>query len=254
MDGALISMQDIGVRFGRLDALKGINLNLHRQEFSILLGSSGAGKTTLLRSINFLVIPTSGRIVSAKYGVISQRRLALMRRHRRDIAMVFQQHQLIGRLTALDNVLIGRLGYYSCIRTLLPFSRRDQELALSCLERVGLLDKSLEKVSNLSGGQKQRVGVARALAQQPKIILADEPIASLDPKSSDQILMLLKNICTRDGIACLISLHQVEFAKKYGDRVIGISNGSLCFDRHPNNLADYDLNMMYQSDQEAIAM
>ena len=115
-----------------------------------------------------------------------------------------------------------------------------------------MLDKALEKVRNLSGGQQQRVGIARALAQEPKIILADEPIASLDPKSSNQILTLMKDICMRDGIAALLSLHQVEFAKQYGDRILGLSGGSICCDNSPDQIGDYEIELIYQNLQEVV--
>ena len=130
--------------------------------------------------------------------------------------MIFQQHQLIERNTVFQNVLTGRLGFHSLFRSILPLPKFDQELALDCIDRVSLLDKALVKVKELSGGQQQRVGIARALAQNPSLILADEPIASLDPKTSHQVLSMLKDICKKDNISALTSLHQVDFAKEYG--------------------------------------
>ena len=160
--------------------------------------------------------------------------------------MIFQQHQLIERQSALQNVLMGRLAYYSFWRSLLPLPQPDQQLALDCLQRVGLIDKALTPVKNLSGGQQQRVGIARALAQQPRLMLADEPIASLDPASAHVVLSLLRTICKTDGIAARLSLHQVEFAMAYGDRIVGLAQGSVVFDAAPDQVSDRDLEQIYQ--------
>ena len=253
MTQSLISIRGLEVRYNNsFKALKNINIDLHHGEFAIVLGSSGAGKSTLLRAINCLVPHSAGEIVSSSLGVIDPKQASLLRAFRRDIAIVFQQHQLIDRLTALDNVLMGRLGFHPSFRSLFPLPAADQDWALSCLDRVGLLNKALEKVRNLSGGQQQRVGIARALAQEPKIILADEPIASLDPKSSNQILTLLKDICMHDGIAALLSLHQVEFAKQYGDRILGLSSGSICCDTSSDQIGDYEIELIYQTLQDVV--
>ncbi|MEM7647860.1 MAG: ATP-binding cassette domain-containing protein, partial [Cyanobacteria bacterium P01_A01_bin.70] len=165
--------------------------------------------------------------------------------HRQRTGMIFQQHQLIERQSALQNVLMGRLAYYSFWRSLLPLPQPDQRLALDCLRRVGLIEKALTPVKNLSGGQKQRVGIARALAQQPQLLLADEPIASLDPASAHGVLSLLHTICKTDGIAALLSLHQVEFAMAYGDRIIGLAQGHVVFDAPPAQVSDRDLEQIY---------
>ena len=222
----LLRVEQLSVSFGEDNfAVRDINFSLQDGEFVVLLGSSGAGKSTLLRSLNGLVEPHSGRIQSRHHGEISASKNRQLRAHRRDTAMVFQQHQLIDRLSVLDNVLMGRLGYHSFLRSLLPLPQSDRQKALSALERVGLIDKALARVKDLSGGQQQRVGIARALVQEPRLILADEPIASLDPESSVQILSLLKDICQRDRIAVLVSLHQVEFARQFADRIIGMAVG-----------------------------
>ena len=160
MTQSLLSIRGLEVRYNHsIEALKNIDFDLHHGEFTILLGSSGAGKSTLLRAINFLVPHFAGEIVSSSLGVIDPKQASLLRAFRRDIAMVFQQHQLIDRLSALDNVLVGRLGFHPSIRSLFPLPKVDQDWALSCLDRVGLQDKALEKVRNLSGGQQQRVGI-----------------------------------------------------------------------------------------------
>jgi phosphonate transport system ATP-binding protein len=159
--------------------------------------------------------------------------------------MIFQQHQLIGRHTALKNVLVGRIGHYGTFRSMLPLALRDQEFALECLHRVGLLDFALQRVDALSGGQQQRVGIARALAQKPQTILADEPVASLDPTTSDDILSLLRRVTKEDRLTTILSLHQVEFAKEYGDRIIGLANGRVVFEGTARDLDARILGRIY---------
>lgn len=165
----------MGVTYpGNVLALKPTNVHFHKGEFTVLLGLSGAGKSTLLRSLNHLVKPTTGKVVSGEFGELTNRRI--LRQHRSRTAMVFQHHQLIERYTVLQNVLTGRLAYHGTWRSLLPLPRQDLELALQCLDRVGLADKALSRVDQLSGGQQQRVGIARALVQQPSMILPMSPL------------------------------------------------------------------------------
>ncbi|MEO1132093.1 MAG: phosphonate ABC transporter ATP-binding protein [Cyanobacteria bacterium J06639_1] len=250
---AIVSLDRVGVTYGDgVVALKSVSFHLHRGEFAIVLGSSGAGKSTLLRTINHLYPPTQGSVTAAGVGDLTQP--SSLRLHRKRTGMIFQQHQLIDRHSALKNVLMGRLAYHSFWRSLLPLPLADRQIALDCLERVNLLDKAVTPVKSLSGGQKQRVGIARALAQQPQLVLADEPIASLDPASAHRVLSLLRDICTRDGIAALLSLHQVEFAKQYGDRIIGLSGGRVCFDGSPAALSDRHLNEIYASQSLAMVV
>ncbi|MDY0146807.1 MAG: phosphonate ABC transporter ATP-binding protein [Halothiobacillus sp.] len=240
----MINLRDVKVEFsGGVTALQSTSLEFRNGEFTVLLGASGAGKSTLLRTLNYLQRPTGGRILVAGLGDLSNVRL--LRQHRRATGMIFQQHQLIGRQTALANVLLGRVGYHSTIRSLLPLPRADRQLALECLERVGLLHKALERVDCLSGGQQQRVGIARALVQRPRLMLADEPVASLDPASSNTVLSLLQSICREDGIATIISLHQVEHAKNFADRVIALDQGQVVFDGAPATLTDQLLEKIY---------
>jgi phosphonate transport system ATP-binding protein len=149
--------------------------------------------------------------------------------------MIFQQHHLIGRLSVLANVLMGRLGYHSAL-ALLPRSRAEKELALTVIERVGLIEHALQRADQLSGGQQQRVGVARALVQQPRLMLADEPVASLDPATARRLLSLLQGICRSDGLTLVVSLHQVELAREFADRIIGLRRGSVVFDGSPDQL------------------
>ena len=239
-----ISLENVEVIYSnKTVALKPTSIEFSDTDLTVLLGPSGAGKSTLLRVLNKLVIHTNGEIQTRENGELKSRRS--LRNHRKKTAMVFQQHQLIGRLTALQNVLLSRVGQYSFWRTLFPLPTSERHWALECLERVGLLEKALERCDALSGGQQQRVGIARALAQKPSLILADEPVASLDPASSERVLNLLKTICKQDNIPVIVSLHQLEYAKTYADRVIGLSQGEIVFDGLPAGLDQDALNKIY---------
>jgi phosphonate transport system ATP-binding protein len=240
----MLRIEDMGVTYpGEVLALKPTTVDFHKGEFTVLLGLSGAGKSTLLRSLNHLVRPTTGKVISAEFGVLENRKT--IRSHRCKTAMVFQHHHLIERKTALDNVLTGRLAYHGTYRSLMPLPKADLELAFACLERVGLADKALSRVDQLSGGQQQRVGIARALAQQPSMILADEPVASLDPATSERVLNLLKTICQEDGITAVISLHQLEYAQRFADRIIGLARARIVFDDAPARMQQHHLDEIY---------
>ncbi|MDD3517525.1 MAG: phosphonate ABC transporter ATP-binding protein [Chromatiales bacterium] len=240
----MIELKDVSITYpGGAVGLHPTSLRFRQGEFTILLGSSGAGKSTLLRSLNFLNRPSAGSIDVEGIGRLGDRRS--LHRHRRQTGMIFQGHQLIERLSALQNVLMGRLGYHSALRSLFPLARSEQRIALECLERVGLAHKALERVDRLSGGQQQRVGIARALAQRPKLMLADEPVASLDPATSQRVLSLLQTICREDGLATVISLHQVELAQAFADRVIALAHGRVIFDGQPDQLTPQLLDAIY---------
>lgn len=240
----LLRLEGLGLIYpdGTL-ALKETSLAFYRGQFTVVLGLSGAGKTSMLRCINALQQPTSGVIVSAAVGAVDSN--ARIRAHRRRTAMIFQHHQLLPRFSALHNVLTGRLGHHSTLRSLLPLPKADIELAYDCLERVGLADKALTRVDNLSGGQFQRVGVARALAQQPDTLLADEPVASLDPSTAVKVLTLLQRVCREDGITAIVSLHQVELATRFADRIIGLAQGAVVFDGPPSEITQRTLDTIY---------
>jgi phosphonate transport system ATP-binding protein len=230
---------------GGVQALRDVNLEINKGEFVVLLGPSGAGKSTLLRCINGLVKPTAGQVWvnGVQVGAESGRSL---RRLRRQIGMIFQQFNLVKRLLVLDNVLCGRLAYTtlwgSCCRF---FPRRDVELAVSCLERVGLRDKAYQRADQLSGGQQQRVGIARALVQQPAVLLADEPVASLDPRSSRTVMETLWEINRQDHITVIVSLHDVDLAMEFARRVVGIRDGSVVMDKMINQVKRNDLGYIY---------
>lgn len=245
-ESILLALNQVGVTYhSGVVALESVSLRLQRGEFAIVLGASGAGKSTLLRAINHLTPPTQGQVTVPGLGPLEHPRS--LRMHRKQTGMIFQQHQLIERHSALHNVLMGRLAYHSFWRSLWPLPQADQRLALDCLARVGLREKALTAVQHLSGGQQQRVGIARALVQQPKLMLADEPIASLDPASAHRVLSLLRDICKSDGIAMLLSLHQVEFAREYGDRIIGLSQGRVVFDAPPDRLSLQEVHEIYSA-------
>lgn len=232
-------------------ALKRVDLQVRRGEFLVLLGPSGSGKSTLLRCLNGLVALTEGHL-SAE-GLADLGSASDLREHRRRTALVFQQHHLIGRLRALDNVLTGRLAFHTPLRTLLPLPLADKRIALEALSRVGLLDHALERADKLSGGQQQRVGIARALAQQPRLLLADEPVASLDPVTALRVLEMIHGICKTDRIATVVSLHQVALAQRFADRIVGIHGGRVVFEGEPAALDDAALHCIYGDDVPAEA-
>lgn len=226
----VLRVQDLEVTYGAdVKALQRTSLDIREGEFMVLLGPSGAGKSTLLRALNGLVQPSAGQVLVPALGLPLSNPQTL-HEHRRRTGMVFQQHHLIGRQTVLANVLVGRLGWCSPLATLAPWSQKDKRLALAAIERVGLIDKALVRADSLSGGQQQRVGIARALVQQPRLLLADEPVASLDPASALHVLTLLHDICQKDGLAAVVSLHQVDLARRFADRVVGLKQGAVLFD------------------------
>ena len=225
-------------------ALQPTSLTIRPGEFLVLLGASVAGKSTLLRSLNGLVQPTAGELLLHDIDQPLSGGRAL-REHRRRTGMVFQQHHLIGRQTVLANVLMGLLATRSGLRSLVPWSKDDKEKALSALDRVGLIDKALTRADALSGGQQQRVGIARALIQQPRLMLADEPVASLDPHTAESVLQLLHDICKTDHLTAVVSLHQIDFAKRFADRIVGLSQGRVVFDGKPAALTDADIQRLY---------
>jgi phosphonate transport system ATP-binding protein len=212
--------------FGGRVAIEEVSFTVGEREFVSVLGPSGAGKTTLFRCLTGLLAPDRGTVRIGGDDIA-----ALRGRARRRVAVVFQQFNLVSRLTALDNVLAGRLGYVAAWRGWSHrFSRADRLIALECLDRVGLLGQALQRADTLSGGQQQRVAIARALAQQPDLIVADEPVASLDPSASTAVLDLLHGITRSHGVGVVCSLHQVHLARAYADRIVGLSHGRVVTD------------------------
>jgi phosphonate transport system ATP-binding protein len=226
----VLRLVDISVTYGAgAAALQPTTLSISEGQFTVFLGASGAGKSTLLRCLNGLVRPTTGDVI--RYGAGSIYASArTLRQHRTTTGMVFQQHHLIGRLSVLQNVLIGRLGARRSLASILPASHSDRHVALAAIDRVGLLDRALDRADTLSGGQQQRVGIARAMAQKPRLVLADEPVASLDPATAEKVLADLHRICREDGLTAVVSLHQVQFARRFADRIVALSQGRIVFD------------------------
>ncbi|ATI53900.1 phosphonate ABC transporter ATP-binding protein [Bacillus cereus group sp. BfR-BA-01445] len=210
--------------------LNNINLKIQKGEFVVMVGLSGAGKSTLLRTVNRLHEITEGEIMIEGESITAAKGQGL-RRMRRDIGMIFQSFNLVKRSTVLKNVLAGRVGYHSTLRTTLGlFPKEDLELAFQSLKRVNILEKAYERADELSGGQQQRVSIARALAQEAKIILADEPVASLDPLTTKQVLDDLKKINEDFGITTIVNLHSIDLARQYATRIIGLHAGEIVFD------------------------
>ncbi|HDR4440676.1 phosphonate ABC transporter ATP-binding protein [Bacillus thuringiensis serovar brasilensis] len=210
--------------------LNNINLKIQKGEFVVMVGLSGAGKSTLLRSVNRLHEITEGEIMIEGESITAAKGKGL-RRMRRDIGMIFQSFNLVKRSTVLKNVLAGRVGYHSTLRTTLGlFPKEDLELVFQSLKRVNILEKAYARADELSGGQQQRVSIARALAQEAKIILADEPVASLDPLTTKQVLDDLKKINEDFGITTIVNLHSIDLARQYATRIIGLHAGEIVFD------------------------
>lgn len=232
----MITLSNITVDFANgFRAVNDVSLRLEPGSFTVLLGRSGAGKSTLLRVCNGLQQPTTGQINVDGMGV--PRNAAMWRQHRLSTALIFQSHQLLPRWSVLANTLVGAIGRRTLLAGLLPAPRAEMRLALECLDRVGLLDKAEMRVDRLSGGERQRVGIARALVQRPRLVLADEPVASLDPSTAVQVLDLMRTICRQDGLTALVSLHQVNYARRVADRVIAMAKGRLVFDGPPESLS-----------------
>ena len=222
-------------------ALRGVSLNVKRGEFVSILGPSGSGKTTLLRSINGLENIENGEIIFDK-NKIDPKNLSDVQRK---TGMIFQEFNLVNNLSSINNVLSGLLNSSSKFLSMFYLFTRDQRLnALKALDTVGLLEKSYNRVDELSGGQRQRVGIARAIIKKPILLLADEPVASLDPKAALATMQLLKKINKEFNITILCNLHQIELASKFSDRIIGLSNGSIVFDDTANSL-DKNINKLY---------
>jgi phosphonate transport system ATP-binding protein len=246
---SLVNVSKTYVR-GKLVALTDVSFDVGHGEFVVILGPSGAGKSTMLRCINRLAEPTSGQIFLRGNEITNAPRS--LRKARQEIGMVFQQFNLVTRLSVMMNVLSGRLSYRSTWRSLFySFTREDRAIALECLEMVALGHKAFQRADTLSGGEQQRVAIARALAQRPKLILADEPVASLDPKIARQVLDYLKDVSQRLGISVICNLHQIDFAREYAERIIGLSQGKLIFDGPPGALTDDILNQIYGSRMES---
>ncbi|MFN4294219.1 MAG: phosphonate ABC transporter ATP-binding protein [Thermoflexales bacterium] len=231
------------------EALKRVSFKAEAGEIIALIGRSGAGKSTLLRCINGLERPTEGEVIVGGQ-VITRMNERQLREVRRRIGFIWQEHNLVERLPVLTNVLTGRLGYKSGLDGLFGyFNRSEREVAVRSLERVNLLHRAKQRADRLSGGEKQRASIARALTQQPRIILADEPVASLDPELAVQVMSDLARVAREDGALALISIHQVELAKSFVDRVIGLAQGVVVFDGPTERLDQGVMDRVYRFDK-----
>jgi len=254
----ILEIRDLYKSYGATPpVLRGVSLRIEHGEFVGVIGLSGSGKSTLLRCINRLIEATSGEVLvprSLLGGDANAQTVNVLKLHgqelrllRRKVGMVFQQFNIVKRLSVVENVLSGGLGYQPPLRsTLRVFSEAERRQALANLKRVGLLDHAYKRADALSGGEQQRVAIARTLMQEPAIILADEPVSSLDPKLSRVVLDILKRVCREDGITALVSLHTLELTREYADRVIGLQQGQVFFDGPVKELTETIVDTVYQ--------
>ncbi len=230
------------------EALKSVSLTVRDGEIVALIGRSGAGKSSLLRCINGLQPIVGGSVVldGLEVSRLSASALADLRRQ---IGFIWQEYNVVERLSVMDNVLTGRLGYHRGWRSLVHFfGRREREIAVRSLERVNLLHRATQRADRLSGGEKQRVSIARALAQQPRLILADEPVASLDYERAWQVMHDLVRVSRNEGVPTLVTIHAVDLARTFADRIVGIAHGTVVFDGSPAELDEGALDAVYRFD------
>ena len=247
----LLSIKNISKEYNNgITALKNVSFDVEKGEFISIIGPSGSGKSTLLRSINKMIDISQGSILFENKNIenLKKREIELVRR---EIGMIFQNYNLVERLTVIENVLHGRLGYKSIFAGILGiYSEEEKKEAFNFLEKVNMTKYAYQKCNELSGGQKQRVGIARAIMQKPKLLLCDEPIASLDPKTSENIMDYLKKIVTELKITCIVNLHQVDIAKKYSNRIIALNKGEKIFDDNPESLTNDTIEFIYKDEEQ----
>ena len=246
----LLSIKNVEKKYNNgTNALKNISFDVEKGEFISIIGPSGSGKSTLLRSMNKMIDISQGSILFEDKNIenLKKTQIELVRR---EIGMIFQSYNLVERLTVIENVLHGRLGYKSVIAGILGiYSEEEKKEAFNFLEKVNMTKYAYRKCNELSGGQKQRVGIARAIMQKPKLLLCDEPIASLDPKTAENIMDYLKKIVSELKITCIVNLHQVDIAKKYSDRIIALNKGEKIFDDKTERLTDDMIEFIYKDEE-----
>jgi len=248
----LLKINGLKKQYLTKEVLKGIDLEIKEGEFVVVIGPSGAGKSTFVRCINKMIEPTEGRVEFLGVDITHLRRKEL-RKVRTCIGMIFQHYNLIGRTNVIRNVLHGRLGHRSFFKTLVgAYSETEKQEALNLLKKVGLGEHIYKKTNTLSGGQMQRVGICRAMMQEPKLILADEPISSLDPTSAKIVMDQIHTLITERQIACMMNLHQIQFAKEYATRIIGLKDGQIIFDGPPINLTEEIVVDIYEGKIEEV--
>jgi phosphonate transport system ATP-binding protein len=247
----MIEMKNVSVRYPGEEqyALSGINVSFYKGDFVCILGKSGAGKSTFIRCLNGLQKPTNGAVFvdHLPLSTLSNRNEEQLRKVRREMGMIFQHFNLIPRLSALQNVLTGTFGYRHSFKNLIGwFTAKELEQAKHTLSTVGLSELVNRRVENLSGGQKQRVGIARALIQQPRVLLGDEPVASLDPGTSNHIFTLLKEMHQSLGLLTVMNVHDVDLAKRYATRIVALNEGKLIFDGNPDDFSEEQYRETYE--------
>lgn len=249
----LLEFKHVSKQYGSdTKALSDVNFAVKEGEFVSVIGPSGAGKSTLLRCINRMIEASSGEILFDNTNVLALNKKELKKLRTR-IGMIFQHYNLVNRLSVFENVLHGRLGYKSTLAGVLGMYTEEEKLRASgILKTLGLEEQIYKRCDQLSGGQKQRVGIARALVQEPKMLLCDEPIASLDPNASRIIMEHLRDICSNMGITVVVNLHQVDVAMKYSDRIIGVNKGTVVYDGRPAELTNERLRQIYGSELEEL--
>ncbi|ARO28185.1 phosphonate ABC transporter ATP-binding protein PhnC [Rhizobium sp. NXC14] len=246
----MFELKDVTRRFGKKLAVDAVTLTIPQGQMVGIIGRSGAGKSTLLRMINRLQEPSSGSIHFAGVEVSGFRGQAL-RNWQRDCAMIFQQFNLVPRLDVLTNVMLGRLNHRPTLLSLLNvFTREERVHAIAALERLGIEQTALQPAGTLSGGQQQRVAIARALMQNPKMVLADEPIASLDPLNAKIVMDALRDINEREGITVITNLHTLDTARNYCERIVGMAGGRVVFDGKPSELTAEAVKEIYGTDKD----
>ena len=246
----LLSIKNVEKKYNNgTNALKNISFDVEKGEFISIIGPSGSGKSTLLRSINKMIDISQGSILFEDKNIENLKKTEI-EIVRREIGMIFQSYNLVERLTVIENVLHGRLGYKSVIAGILGiYSEEEKKEAFNFLEKVNMTKYAYRKCNELSGGQKQRVGIARAIMQKPKLLLCDEPIASLDPKTAENVMDYLKKIVSDLKITCIVNLHQVDIAKKYSDRIIALNKGEKIFDDKTERLTDDMIEFIYKDEE-----
>ena len=247
----LLEINHVSKQFGNdTKALSDISFSVNEGEFVSIIGPSGAGKSTLLRCINRMIDASNGEIIFDNSNVLNLKKKQL-KMVRTKIGMIFQHYNLVNRLSVIENTLHGNLGKKSTFAGVLGlYSQEEKEQAVEILSVLGLQEHMYKRADQLSGGQKQRVGIARALIQNPRMMLCDEPIASLDPNSAKVIMDHLQNISSKMGITVLVNLHQVDVALKYSDKIIGINSGQVVYNGSPNNITKEDIQRIYGSEAE----
>jgi phosphonate transport system ATP-binding protein len=242
----MLVIDSLSRRFGTKAAVDNVRFEVEPGSFVGIIGRSGAGKSTLLRLINRLIEPSGGRILFDGCDVTALRGREL-REWRANAAMIFQQFNLVPRLDVLTNVLLGRISRHGTVPSLFKrFTAAERAMAVETLERLDLAPHAFQRTDTLSGGQQQRVAIARALMQEPSMVLADEPIASLDPRNAARVMEALKTINTEDGITVLCNLHTIDAARQYSDRIVGMAHGRIVFDGPPSELTAAAMREIYQ--------